>query len=204
MKYLKRFNESIEEDLVDKLITYVSNNVLLNDMEDYIVSSSDSKSEIGVRNTMNKISFKFEGSNIDIFVDANAFSIISYTYSEKILLFKDLRVPSILCDNKWMEMLYLRVDGELIPVNENKQKFLYYHMYRLFKNMFSIVILINTSKGNNKFLTGECKQRIEEFEVNKGNRIDLISLNSLYDYYQMTFNEREIKEYLSKSDILYQ
>lgn len=204
MKYLKRFNESIEEDLVDKLITYVSNNVLLYDMEYYIVSSSDSKSEIGIRNMMTKISFTFNGSNINIFVDSNTFSRIYYDYSQKVLFFKDLRVPGILCDNQWIEMLYLRVDGELTPVDENKQKFLYYQMYRLFKNMFNMVRLINASKGTNKFLTSECIQRMEEFEVNKGNRIDLISLNSLYDYYQMTFNEREIKEYLSKLDILYQ
>lgn len=201
MKYLKRFNESLNENVVDDLIDYLSSNVIVYNLENNVLNSSDSKSEIGVRNTMTKVSLVFKEMNINIFVDAGSFSRLSYDFQNKPLLFKDMSVPSILCDNHWMDMLYMKINNELVSIDVNKQKLIYYHIFRLFKNWFNLSRMINWSKGHNKFNIGD---KMDEFDVTKGNRIDLISLNSLYDYYQMTFNEREIKEYLSKSDILYQ
>lgn len=45
----------------------------------------------------------------------------------------------------------------------------------------------------NKF--NEIKDRFEEFEIIKENKLDLISLNSLYDYYEFTFDENQFKNF---------
>lgn len=49
----------------------------------------------------------------------------------------------------------------------------------------------------------EIKERLEEFDVIKDNKIDLISLNNLVDYYDCEFDEEVIKKYLDDSEIKY-
>lgn len=49
----------------------------------------------------------------------------------------------------------------------------------------------------------EIKERLEEFDVIKDNKIDLISLNNLVDYYECEFDEEVIKKYLNDSEIKY-
>lgn len=49
--------------------------------------------------------------------------------------------------------------------------------------------------GDNKLnqFEKELSDRLEEFNVIKDNRLDLISLNSLYDFYNLPFDENEFK-----------
>lgn len=60
------------------------------------------------------------------------------------------------------------------------------------------IIALAISKNINGVPFKEIKDRIIEFDVIKGDNIDMISLNNLFDYYNATFNSSEIKISLAK------
>lgn len=203
MKYLKRFNESLNENsVVDDLIDYLSSNVLIYDLNNLksTIYSSDTLKEISVISGDTEcISFSFENKEVKIYVPKYEYNSYLTINHNNIPTFNNLKLPIN------SNFLYLKINNMLIDLDYSKQKMIYFRIAQKEINIFKVFRKLREDGiHKSKMTIREIYQRMEEFEIGKGNRIDLISLNSLYDYYQMTFNEREIKEYLSKSDILYQ
>lgn len=131
------------------------------------------------------ITFQYES-------DANGNGISDFNYSIR-------KYTTELYDGSPISLYELTINYHVITtaeINDVKEiyeilnKAINSNEFKLYKNLLHLLdMTINKSLE-------ELSERIDEFQILDGNKVDMISLNQLYDYYEVPFSQELVSEFL--------
>lgn len=179
---IRKFNESVEKYNILKKIQYIIDELSVDNINNFAITL-DVNLYTGLYSKAYDYMFYCNGDKYEISDNAKSFYTLKIN-DEKVDMGKypwSMNAPTIEKDLLTaVTTLYKKINTFYLS-SFNK-------WYRLFFNY-----LVTNLNEDRKDLI----DKIEEFEVIRNNKIDWISLNSLYDFYETPFDKESIRNYFS-------
>lgn len=160
MKHLRRFNESVNSSIIDNVIEYLNNNLVIS-MTRNTVSTTES--------------FSFICDDHIICIYMLYFDMVKYV------------PPNNVNDDEITSKVFISIDNVMEPTLTTEQntnlikstiKCCYWNRNLLFNSIHKYF-----KKGKDLIDKSEFIDRLIEFDVIKGNYVDILSLSNFFEFY---------------------